>query len=85
MTLLRVWKDIGIPDLWSICFHDPGYMVIGYMVIPDTWSILAGPNADQVSGTHCIRNRVYIIIAFQLVNPINMDSDMVLLPLPLSF
>ena len=32
-----------------------------------------------------IRNRVYIIIAFQLVNPINMDSDMVLLPLPLSF
>ena len=25
----------------------------GYMVIPDTWSILAGPDADQVSGTHC--------------------------------
>ena len=33
-----------IPVIWSI----------GYMVIPDAWSILAGPEADLVSGTHCI-------------------------------
>ena len=25
----------------------------GYMVIPDTWSILAGPDADDLTGTHC--------------------------------
>ena len=42
-----------IPDIWSICFHDPGYMVIGYMVIPHTWSILAGPDVDLITGTHC--------------------------------
>ena len=35
-----------IPVIWSI----------GYMVIPDTWSILAGPEADLVSGAHCICN-----------------------------
>ena len=35
-----------IPVIWSI----------GYMVIPDTWSILAGPEADLVSGTHCIQD-----------------------------
>ena len=23
------------------------------MVIPDTWSILAGPDADDLTGTHC--------------------------------
>ena len=26
----------------------------GYMVIPDIWSILAGPDVDHVSGTHCM-------------------------------
>ena len=58
--LLFLEPDTGlesqIPDIWSICLHDPGYMVIGYMVIPDTWSILAGPDTDDVSGTHCSSN-----------------------------
>ena len=26
------------------------------MVISDIWSILAGPNVDHISGTHCIWN-----------------------------
>ena len=30
-------------------------MVIGYMVISDTWSILAGPDVDDVSGAQCTR------------------------------
>ena len=51
---------IGIPHIWSICFHDPGYIVIGYMVIPDTWSILAGPDVDDVSGTQCNPVHLYL-------------------------
>ena len=50
----KAFKDIGIPDIWSISSAIPVIWSIGYMVIPDTWSILAGPDADQVSGTHCI-------------------------------
>ena len=54
-----VSRDLRIPDIWSIFIHDFGYMVIGYMVISDTWSILAGPEADLVSGTHCTIQFIY--------------------------
>ena len=35
-------------------FQDFGYMVFGYRVISDIWSILAGPDVDHISGTQCI-------------------------------
>ena len=31
------------------------------MVIPDTWSILAGPDADDLTGTHCIWNLLRLL------------------------
>ena len=46
-----------IPVIWSI----------GYMVIPDTWSILAGPEADLVSGIHCTFTLLILLLNKQTV------------------
>ena len=52
LVLNKIW---GYWERWFIS----GYMVnlfhyFGYMVILDIWSILAGPDVDHVSGTHCM-------------------------------
>ena len=40
-------------DLVPTSLGSAAFCILGYMVISDIWSILAGPDVDLITGTNC--------------------------------